>query len=207
MSASCKNMSQVKLDIKHILENLQQLAEFEGKETNFPQLKNETEELLNQLEGLPLEKINQKFKKRQRKRRIKKLQKRKIKEINEKLETNKIVSKTTTKETIAITKPSNQKPQYIQLRMVKECQRFLQTFELLEQLHLARGQNSSETYKFSLKTRQLKSIWNSLLQDKLQELTSPDVIIQQQWNEVLFGPPEKTYFQEKPDLQDFVRKR
>lgn len=207
MSALCSNVAQVKLDIKQILENLQQLSDFEGKERNFPQLKTETEELLNQLESLPLDKIKTKLKKRQRQRRNRKLQKRKLKEINKKLETSKTVPNIANQETASIAKPFNQQPKYNQLRVVKECQRFLQTFELLEQLHFARGQNSSETYKFSLKTRQLKSIWNCLLQDKLQEITSPEVIVQQQWNEVLFGPPEKTYFQNKPDLEDFIRKR
>ncbi|KAM7359416.1 uncharacterized protein ACRADG_012195 [Cochliomyia hominivorax] len=206
MSASYRNITQVKLDIKQIIDNLQTLNHYQGNEANLPHLKCNTEELLNKLENLPLENIKTKLLKRQRKRRNKRLQKLKIFQNHKQIQdnSNNVIVK---EDTPPALKESKSKPNHHLLKSVKECQRFLQTFELLQQIHLARGQNSSDTYKFSLKLRQLKSIWNSLLQDKQQEVTTPEAKIEQQWNEVLFGPAEKTYFQDKPDLQNFIRKR
>lgn len=206
MSAPYSKVSQVKLDIKQVVDNLKQLANCDGHEIELLKLKTNTEYLLNRLENLPLEGLKTKLNQRQRKRHKIKLNKLRItKEINV---VNKEIESEASVGAITYTVSRQLKPKtHYQFKSVKECQRFLQTFELLEQLHSVRGQNSTETYKFSLQLRQLKSIWNCLLQDKLHEQTSKDVKIQQQWNEVLFGPPEKTYFHNKPDLQDFIRKR
>ncbi|XP_037824179.1 programmed cell death protein 7-like [Lucilia sericata] len=206
MTAPSNQVSQVKLAIKQIVDNLQQLEKHQDPDKDLLTLKTDTEQLLKHLESLPLEDIRNKLNKRQRKRHNKKLQKLKNKEISKvinKQNGSKLYEDNTTSKASRDNKPKS----HYQNKIVKECQRFLQTFELLEQLHLLRGQNTTETYKFSLKLRQLKSIWNCLLQDKLQEQTSAELKIKQQWDEVLFGPPEKTYFQEKPDLQDFIRKR
>lgn len=205
MSGAVRNLSQVKFNIKQIGYYLQQLENYNGHEKELERVKFDTEKLISQLEKLPLERFKYKLNQRRRNRRNKKLQKLQN-------QANTKVIKQNESETFSdiltssISRKQNPKSEK-QLRSVKECQRFLQTFELLEHLHLLRGRNSSETYKFSLKLRQLKCIWNSLLQDKLQEQTSTDVTIQQQWNEVLFGPPEKTYFQDKPNVNDFLRKR
>ncbi|KNC32807.1 hypothetical protein FF38_00256 [Lucilia cuprina] len=206
MTAPSNQVSQVKLALKQIADNLQQLEKYKDPGVDLFSLKTDTEQLLKHLESLPLEGIRNKLNKRKRKRHNKKLQKLKNKKIN-KVINKEIVSKVYEDTTTSKASRDNKPKSHYQNKSVKECQRFLQTFELLEQLHLLRGQNATETYKFSLKLRQMKSIWNSLLQDKLQEQIPTEVKIQQQWDEVLFGPPEKTYFQEKPDLQDFIRKR
>ena len=209
MAVANRNLSQVKLDIQQIISNLEILENGNNVDRNLERIKTDTESLLKNLEKLPLERYKDKITKRQKGRCKCKLQK--LINIEVKGNQNLQIKDLESKE-CSLGKPLRESPtrkqKFCQHRKtVKECQRFLKTFELFQQLHLLRGQNPSETYKFSLKLRQLKSIWNSLLQDNLQEQISDEVKIQDQWNEVLFGPLETTYFVEKPNIHDFIRKR
>lgn len=206
MAVANRNLSQVKLDIQQIISNLELLENRNNIDSNLERIKTDTEHLLKNLEKLPLERYKDKITKRQKGRRNRKLQKLINTEVKRNL--NLEIKDLEFSLGKAIRESPKRKQNFGQHRKtVKECQRILKTFELFQQLHLLRGQNPSETYKFSLKLRQLKSIWNSLLQDNLQEQISDEVKIQDQWNEVLFGPLETTYFAEKTNIHDFIRKR
>lgn len=209
MAVAYRNLSQVKLDIQQIISNLEILENINNIDSSLEQLKSETEYLLKNLEKLPFEHYKAKIKRRQKRRHKRKLQKLINLEVNRNVNTQAtdLVLKKWSNDIRLRDDPEEKKKFGHHRKIVKECQRFLKTFELLQQLHLFRGGNSSETYKFSVKLRQLKSIWNSLLQDKLQEQISDETKIEQQWNEMLFGPLEATYFVEKPNLNDFIRKR
>ena len=206
MAVANRNLSQVKLDIQQIISNLELLENRNNIDSNLERIKTDTEHLLKNLEKLPLERYKDKITKRQKGRRNRKLQKLINTEVKRNL--NLEIKDLEFSLGKAIRESPKRKQNFGQHRKtVKECQRILKTFELFQQLHLLRGQNPSETYKFSLQLRQLKSIWNSLLQDNLQEQISDEVKIQDQWNEVLFGPLETTYFAEKTNIHDFIRKR
>ncbi|TMW52701.1 hypothetical protein DOY81_002224 [Sarcophaga bullata] len=209
MAVANRNLSQVKLDIQQIFSNLEILENRNNIDSNLERIKSDTEHLLKNLEELPLEHYKAKITKLQTARRKRKLQKIINLEVNKNLnlQTKNLESKVCSVGK-SLRESHKRKQKFGQHRKtIKECQRFLKAFELLQQLHLLRGQNPSDTYKFSLKLRQLKTIWNSLLQDNLQEQISNEVKIQDQWNELLFGPLETTYFVEKPNIHDFVRKR
>ncbi|XP_061390365.1 uncharacterized protein LOC133325660 [Musca vetustissima] len=215
---SKKCTTQVKLEFKKVIENIKLLEqaqhETESQENrNLQDLTKQTEELLQKLEAKPLEKCADKIQKLQRKRQRKKLKK---KQWQAKLKQQESIDElpeeeTETKPSVSQinTNKSHTVPHKLHhhLKSLHECQRFLKTFELLQQLHLSRGQDPAKTREFSSKLQYLKFVWNSLLQERQNEHTNKEQQLEDEWNRVLFGMSEKTYFEGKPNVKYFLRKR
>lgn len=217
MSSSSRNIAvtQVKIDLKEIIDNLKLLENSDSlNNTNLHDIKLKTQQLLKGLESKPLEKVKRKIKKKKIKRRRKKLHKTQHSasapqdsmDTKHNIETENS-NHASPKCIYNTTQQRSRKYQHHHLRSLKECHRFLKTFELLEQLHLARGQDIPETRKFSCKLQQLKTIWNCLLQEQQAEQSNSSEQIQQQWNQVLFGDAEKSYYEGRPNMNYFLRKR
>lgn len=213
-SISC--LTQVKLDLKKVIENLKLLEEAQtlSNDQQLGDLKQKTEQLLTNLENKPLERYRLLSKKNRKRRQRKKLHSKQHQVVSKPEELPKIDLEVNLGEV----KPTNSKIDTNQplqrsrnyhhhLKSLQECQRFLKTFELLEKLHLVRGQDHAQTQEFSNKLRHLKLVWNCMLQEKQSEQSSNEQQLHQQWNQVFFGLAEKTYFEGKPNLKYFLRKR
>ncbi|XP_011293272.2 uncharacterized protein LOC105261421 [Musca domestica] len=208
--------TQVKLELKKVIENIKLLeqAPNEGEHCqNLAAITSETEELLRKLEKEPLEKCAANIRKLQRKRQRKKLKKKQWQAKMREQESPDNWEISDIKPSVSQSnKPSTSSVQHKQkshthLKSLHECQRFLKTFELLEQLHLARCQDPSKTREFASKLQYLKFVWNSLLQEKQNDQSNTERQVEVQWNRVLFGMSEKTYFEGHSSIKYFLRKR
>ncbi|XP_013110152.1 uncharacterized protein LOC106088978 [Stomoxys calcitrans] len=212
MTSSSEGIPQIKLELKNVIENLKIFENTSLLDNQqLEDLKIKTEQLLTNLEHKPLENIKKSLKKRQKSRKHKKLKQKLLQPkkqdwLNEdiKPETHGAESLKSRIQTSTLERSTKY---HHHLKSISECQRFLKTFELLEQLHLARGQDPNKTRKFASKLQHLRLIWNSLLQEKQSESSNTEQKVQEQWNRVFFGKTEKTFFEGKVNQNYFIRKR
>ncbi|XP_075146202.1 uncharacterized protein LOC142220765 [Haematobia irritans] len=212
MSSSRESILQIKTEIKAVQENLKIL-----ESTQLPDNKQlqdliyNTETILTNLENKPLEYIGKALRKRQNRRKRKNCKRKMLKATqNDLLQDNELTKETCGTHTTSDTKVTPlecSRKYHHHLRTLHECQKFLKTFELLEELHLARGQDAEKTRIFASKLQPLKRVWNSMLQEKQNESLNNEKQIQEQWNCVFFGRAEKTFLEGKTDEEYFIRKR
>jgi len=224
---SIKNISQLKLHLKNIIQNIKELEVLEKQEQEYTKptiaavaIIEQTNKLLNQIENAPVEKLVQKHKKKKKRKRgpRSKRQKMIVATQNKKPTTSATLKQATIKTVEEIQPPLPPLPTtqtlklHHQLRNYHDAQRFLRTFELLKILHLARGsdggvQNIEKTQRFAAQFNNLRAIWNNILLENTPQRTQ-ECKIEDQWNEALFGAREKIYYSAaERKMNDLIRIR
>lgn len=185
-------LSEIKQNILHVLDNLQQLEHLsndDSQDFNAEQakvLQRSTTTLLDALDQVPVAKVAGIQKQRDRRRRLDKQKKKKLK-----CRAKKIKQDLEAKKKIPIEPPLNpreKQAEHISLRKRHDAASMLHTFDLLEKLCESRG---GDKVALNQKLAHMRYVWRRVQQenegDHDKESKKRVSSIESQWEEVFFG--------------------